>query len=148
MNEPLKYALKILGIKDYFEAEIREKLSARFGEEEAAEVIGKLRGYGYINDERAASNYISRKLRSGYGPYYIKDKLFQRGMETDAEEIQKIAEKDGIDMEATLLRLSERYKDKNGDPAKNFAKCISFLTGRGFSTGLCFRILKKGDFEK
>lgn len=148
MDEPLKYALKILGVKDYFTCEIREKLTGRFGDESAEETIAKLNEYGYLNDERATKNYISYKLRSGYGPYYIKEKLFQRGMETDISTINEVAVSENVDMDAIIRKLSERYKGKKGDARKNYLKCVSFLMGRGFPTGLCFKILQKGDFEE
>lgn len=148
MDEPLKYALKILGVKDYFTCEISEKLTSRFGEEQAEDTIAKLNGYGYLNDERVTKNYISYKLRSGYGPYYIKEKLYQRGIETDISTIDEVAVIENVDMEGIIGKLSEKYKGKKGDARKNYLKCVSFLTGRGFPTGLCFKILKKGDFEE
>lgn len=148
MNEPLRYALKILGIKDYFTAEIKEKLEARFSKNEAEETILKLDEYGYLNDEQTARNYISYKLRSGYGAYYIKEKLYRRGYEISKESVKMLAETEEIDLEAQIKKLAEKYKGKTGDPQKNYMRCISFLARRGFPTELCFKILKKGDFEK
>lgn len=148
MDEPLKYALKILGIKNYFIAEIKEKLTDRFSSEEADETILKLNEYGYLNDEQTAKSYISYKLRSGYGAYYIKEKLYRRGYEISTESVKTLAETEEIVLEEQIKKLAEKYKGKNGDPQKNYMRCISFLAGRGFPTGLCFKILKKGDFEK
>lgn len=148
MDEPLKYALRLLGIKDYFTCEIKEKLSTRFNDELADATIAKLNGYGYLNDERATKSYISFKLRSGYGPYYVKEKLYQRGVETDIAAINLVAISENIDTEEIIIKLSERYKGKKGNARKNYLKCVAFLTGRGFPSGLCFNLLKKGDFEE
>ena len=148
MNEGLKYALKILGVKDYFTAEIRNKVESRFGAEDAETTIKKLLEYGYLNDERVAKSYISYKLRSGYGVYYIKNKLFQRGYDADIAEIEQVCFSEGINVEELIEKLAEKYKNLKGDADKNFLKCVTFLINRGYPSDFCFKILKKGDFKK
>ena len=145
----LSYALKLLGVRDYFKNELFSKTAAKFGEIEASMAIEAIESYGWLNDEKTADNYIRIKLLSGYGPYYISGKLYEKGFSLSADEIIKKAEGAEIDLEAQIEKLAARYKGKStGDLYKDRAKCMRFLMNRGYPLQLCDKILTKGDFFK
>lgn len=147
-KDALSYAYKLIGMKDYFSGELYEKVSKKYNAEDAADVISRFSGLGYLNDERVAKSYISYKLRSGYGPYYIGNKLYAKGVTVTADEIMKIAADEDIDMESQIKRLADRYEiDKADDRYKQYAKCMTFLQNRGYPFGLCDKVIKKrGDY--
>lgn len=148
-KDALSYALKLLGIRDYFTEELRFKTARKFGEDEADKAVEALKGYGYLDDERAAANYIRLKLLSGYGPYYISGKLYERGCSVSAGDIIKKAGEEGIDLEEKIKSLAGRYMaGENPDPYKAWLKCMAFLRGRGYPGWLCDKTVKKGDFER
>lgn len=148
-KDALSYALKLLGIKDYFTEELRFKIARKYGDAEAENAVEALNGYGYLNDGRAAENYIRSKLRSGYGPYYISGKLYERGYAVSAGDIMKKAEAEEIDLEEQVRSLAGKYTvPENADPYKAWVKCMAFLQNRGYPGWLCNKIVKKGDFER
>ena len=103
---------------------------------------------GFIDDERTAYNYIRAKLKSGYGPYYISNKLYLKGCHKDISYIEEVAEKENINMEEYILKYSRRYiKKESGDPYKDYIKCMNFLKNKGYAPSVVMQIIKKEDFE-
>lgn len=145
--KPYSYGLKLLGIRDYFSHELRKKIAAKFGDDEADIAAAELLRRGFLDDERAAYNYARSKLLSGYGPYYIKAKLYEKGYMADTEYIDEIARKENIDTAGLIIKISERYKGRKGDAYKKYLKCASYLSGRGYSRELITDTIKKEDFE-
>ena len=148
-DKGLSYAIKLLSIRDYFTEEIRKKITQKMGSNEIAnEVIEKLNEMGYLNDERVAYNYSRYKLSSGYGPYYISNKLCEHGYPKDVSFVESIAEKEDIDLEKFIRDYSKKYiKEDSEDPYKDYVKCANFLKNKGYSMDLIMNILNKGDFE-
>ena len=72
----LSYAYKLLSMRDYFKNELYEKIEKKCGSLEAEKAVAEMEQAGCIDDERTAYNYIRAKLKSGYGPYYISNKLY------------------------------------------------------------------------
>ncbi len=143
----LNYAYKLLSSKDFFKDELYKKIDKKFGYEEAERVVAYLEELGYINDEKVAYNYIRYKLKSGYGPYYISNKLYLKGYHKDISFIEEVAEKENIDMDEYILRYSKRYIKENSDePYKDYIKCINFLKNKGYSHNRIMNIVKKEDF--
>ena len=148
-GDALSYCLKLLGLRDYFKEELLFKATVKYGESEAIKAVKAIEGYGYLNDERAADNYIRSRLLSGYGPYYISGKLYEKGYGLSVEEIIKRAEAHQIDIEEQIRKLAEKHSfKKSGNAYEDWAKCMRFFINRGYPRQLCDRILKKEDFER
>lgn len=146
-KDAVSFALKLLETKDYFAEELRFKTACRYGNAEADKVIDALKSY--LDDEKVAENYIRSKLLSGYGPYYISGKLFERGYSISVDDILKKADEEDIDVEAEIKKLAKKHMaGRLSDPYKAWQKCMAFLHGRGYPGWLCEKVIKKGDYEK
>ncbi|CAM0117717.1 regulatory protein RecX [Rhabdochlamydiaceae symbiont of Dictyostelium giganteum] len=76
-----KTALRLLGIKNRSQEELRQKLLAKgFPLSEINGIIQKLVDLGYIQDENTTKTRFQMYLNRGYGPRYIKIKLKQQGL--------------------------------------------------------------------
>lgn len=146
----ITYTIKLLSIKDYFEKELFIKVAKKFDEKSAKDAINIAKNYGYIDDERVAKNYIRSRLISGYGPYYICHKLYEKGYNTTVDYIENIAVKENINMEKYILKIVATYKNKKSDDYyKLYSKCMNYLiNSRGYSIDLCKKLIDVGDFEK
>lgn len=144
----LKYAYKLLSIRDYFKNELYSKIENKFGNEEAENTISEIEKLGYIDDEKVAYNYTRAKLQAGYGPYYITNKLYLKGCFKDISYIENVAEKEKIDMAEYIIKFSKRYIiEKSKDSYKCYIKCINFLKNRGYSPSMVMDIINKEDFK-
>lgn len=144
----VSYAYKLLSMRDYFKNELYEKIEKKCGSLEAEKAVVEMEQAGYLDDERTAYNYIRAKLKSGYGPYYISNKLYLKGCNQDISFILEVAEKENIDINEIILKYSKRYiKKESDDPYKDYIKCINFLKNKGYAPSDVMQIIKKEDFE-
>ncbi len=147
-SNSISYAYKLLSMRDYFRQELFDKIEKKYGIIEAEKVIQEMENMGYINDERTAYNYVRSKLKSGYGPYYISNKLYLIGCQKDISFIDYVAEKEDIDYSLYIKKYMVRYvKENSDDPYKDYVKCINFLKNKGYSPSYVMTIIKKEDFE-
>lgn len=144
----LSYAYKLLSMRDYFKNELYDKIEKKCGSLEAEKAVAEMEQAGFLDDERTAYNYIRAKLKSGYGPYYISNKLYLKGCHKDISDIEEVAEKENISMEEYILKYSKRYiKKESDDPYKDYIKCLNFLKNKGYAPSVVMQIIKKEDFE-
>ncbi len=63
----LEHALKLLARRERTAHQLRERLATRFGNDSAAieEVLARLSGAGYLDDERYARNWVRRRIDRG-----------------------------------------------------------------------------------
>ncbi|KAA8996187.1 recombination regulator RecX [Affinibrenneria salicis] len=150
MNKPLNYAMKVLSVRDYSEAEIRRKLAAYLFsaadksapedddelsraqmQDEIERAVEYCRQNDWINDRRYALRYVHSRSRKGYGVQRIRAELGLKGVEK-ATISATLAECD-IDW----CRLARDAAEKKfGLPLpvdwKEKAKLQRFLLSRGF----------------
>ena len=76
-----KRALKILGSRNFSEAEMVKRLVGKGeSQENSEEAVSWLVELGYVNDENYASLIVEHYSNKGYGMARIKDELFRRGI--------------------------------------------------------------------
>lgn len=96
-------------------------------------IINQLTKDGLLNDQTYAQRYIEEQSQYGdKGPYVIKQKLLQKGI--DKQLIEEAL--DGIDFSASLEKLTEKLVKKYGHrlPTKALEqKIIQSILNRGFS---------------
>lgn len=96
-------------------------------------IINQLTKDGLLNDQAYAQRYIEEQSQYGdKGPYVIKQKLLQKGI--DKQLIEEAL--DGIDFSASLEKLTEKLVKKYGHrlPTKALEqKIIQSILNRGFS---------------
>jgi len=75
------YAIRLLGRREYCEAEIRNKFRQREYPPNCVEhVITQLKDGGYLSEERFAAGFLSSRLRKGEAPWLAARKAQQRGV--------------------------------------------------------------------
>ncbi len=126
--------------------QVRQKLyELEMWPDAVEEIISKLITENFINEERFAKAYASGKFRHlKWGRIKVKQGLKQHGLSEYC--IKKgLAEIDGEEYEATILKLIERklptFKDKN--PLLKQQKMLRFLMGKGFEADIVLALLKK-----
>jgi len=139
----VEYAARVLAKKDYSEKELRKKVAEHFGEEEAEATIEKLKGYGYLNDERYRDMFIASRIRSGYGPFRISGDLYEKGLDDSLEDLDEICEKSHIDRHEILRENVSKYlsKMRTDDLYKEKQKCIAYFYRKGHSIDDVKRII-------
>ena len=134
-NEKIRnYMYYLLGIKDYTEKELKNKVYNKFeniDEENLKEIIDYLKECNYIDDKEYCRIYIRQKFNSGYGWSRIKgDLIYKKEIK---EEIFK-EEYHSYDWFESAKEIKERrYKDKKFEDYKEKKKAINYLLRRGFS---------------
>lgn len=145
-SEILEYAYRLIGRKDYSEAEIRRKFKSRFpdGTGFFDSVIHKLKDYRYIDDAKFFTQYVRSKAVAGYGPHYIRYKLKDKGIYESKEKIEALINKD-FDQFTLMKELVQRkrYSKKKYDPYQIKKKYFDFLLRRGFDTSLIRKVLQE-----
>lgn len=134
-------------MRNHFREELYNKVKNKFDEKTAVEVTATLEEMGYLNDEVTVESYIRQKLLSGYGPYYISNKLYEKGCQKDISFIEDVAYKENIEMSEYIKRYVQRYvKENSSDPYKDYVKCLNFLKNKGYSLTLIRENVRKEDF--
>lgn len=150
MNKPLRYAMNVLSVRDYSEAEIRRKCAAYLYKSESAEAedeavdvtaraaaedveaaIAYCKEHGWLDDARYARRYISSRSRKGYGVQRIKMELSQKGI--DKTILATALDESDIDWCALAKSVVERkFGHPLSDEWKDKVKHQRYLLYRGF----------------
>lgn len=137
------YALTLLSKSFKTEKQIKDKMKTKgFEEEYINKAIDMMKDYGYINDTRYATSYVSDTVAfTKMGKNKIKNKLYEKGVNKDTiNDVLNELVDDEQQFEAALVIASKKFKSlKDIDKHKKNQKLISFLQYRGFS----FDIIKK-----
>lgn len=137
------YALTLLSKSFKTEKQIKDKMKLKgFEEEYINKAIDMMKDYGYINDTRYATSYVSDTVAfTKMGKNKIKNKLYEKGVDKDTiNDVLNDLVDDDQQFEAALALASKKFKSlKEPDKRKKNQKLTSFLQYRGFS----FDIIKK-----
>ena len=141
-------AYRLLALRAHSEKELRAKLlAAGFGEGLVAEVIGKCRELGYLDDGKYARQR-TRELAVNRlaGDRRIAADLRERGIaenlvrEAIAQIRQEFSEEDAL---ARIVRKRSKGREVVGMDEKERVRMARNLMGRGFSPGLVFKMLNQ-----
>lgn len=134
-NERIRnYIYYLLGIKDYTEKEIKDKVYNKFEnieEENFQEIIKYLKECKYLDDKEYCITYIRNKYSAGYGWIRIKSELiYKKEVKEDIfkEEYHKYDW-----FESAKETKEKKYKDKKFEDYKEKQKAMNYLLRRGFS---------------
>lgn len=153
MRELYSCALKMLNRKDYFESELTESLRKKFGSRysnaEYEEVIELLKNERYIDDNRSFKEFVRWKAESGYGPYYMKERLYHKGVAKSGSQIEECLEELEINLDEVIKNLIGKYRRTRSKTGADFYKsCLTWLQGRGFAINQCIKLLKEVDKDE
>ena len=125
-------AVYFVSIKDRTIKEMRDKLIDKgYDDDEIENAIDKMLYYGYLNDKKYASLYISCN-KGKKGKKLITNELISKGI--DKEDIQDAFEVADLD-EASVVKAiyDRRFKDMDIEDPKTRRKITSYFLRRGFS---------------
>jgi regulatory protein len=142
-------ALRLLGRRDHSVEELRLKLSHRqFDVNDIDTCLRELCRLNYLNDERCADFFARQLHQRGYGPAYMRQVLFSKGLA--AELIERAIQ--GYDLEQaqlTACRAVLNKKLRNLGSRENFQEAkhalYRFLINRGFSARVVQCVLNEAE---
>ncbi len=145
-----EYALRALGGRAHSISELREKLRRRAErEEDAGEVLSRIKQMGYLDDRRFAQSYASWRLeRDGFGRSRVLRELRQKRVAPAvADEAVKHAYSRTDEVQLIEDFLERKYrktplKPYLSDP-RHLASAYRKLRLAGFSSGNAIRVLKQ-----
>jgi regulatory protein len=134
-------ALDFLSRRDYSYRELFTKLLKYTEDTEAVkEVLTQMVEQKYLNEERYIENYINAKSQK-FGAQRIKYQLMNKV--ADQELVNNIYQQAAIDEFTTAQSIwLRKFHGKRPENAKEKAQQIRFLSGRGFSLEIIFRIIQ------
>ena len=126
-----QYLGYLLSLKDYPSFVLKKKLVEKLISTKVQDLaLAKCMEKGFVNDQRYLQNKISSLFNKGYGPYYIRHKLFYLGWTQDVDMSSYIT----IDMQKEKIKEISFLK-------KDLKKAAKFLERRGFDRKLIFDTL-------
>ena len=131
--EMTNIAYGLLAKREHSAAELRNKLKQKeFAEDEIELLLKKLQQANLQSDSRYAESLIRSRVNRGYGPRYIEQELFHKGVCSDtASAVLKEMAIDWFDVANDSYQKKYRLKPIHDDKEK--AKRMRFLQYRGFS---------------
>lgn len=134
----LKYkGMQILSRRMISEKDLRRKLSAeRRSPAIRDEAMAQLKRYGFFDDSRYAAAFIRSQMARGVkSRLYLKQKLWEKGIDKEIAERAIETELEGFDEKDAVMELAKKklrsLKRLPADKTRN--RLISFLRGKGFS---------------
>ncbi|WP_457640089.1 regulatory protein RecX [Persephonella sp.] len=122
MKEAVSYALKLLSRRDYFEAELRQKLLMKgFDDSTVEQTVNYLKEQSLLNDEKLIERYREKAVQKGKSSAYIRSKLYRKGVSDIGLSFEE-------ELESALNLLKNKYRK-----GKNYPDVVKFLKNRGFS---------------
>lgn len=129
--------MQILSRRMISERDLRQKLSAeRRSPAIRDEAMAQLKRYGFYDDSMYAAALIRSQMARGVkSRLYLKQKLWEKGIDKEISERAIKTELEGFDEKSAVMELAQKkFKTLRHlpiDKARN--RLISFLKGKGFS---------------
>jgi len=140
------YAIRLLGRREYCEAEIRNKFRQRECPPDCMErVIAQLKDGGYLSEERFAAGFLRARLHRGEAPWLAARKARRKGA-------QDVAIQDALDeIEATFDAFTAccsllNRRDPQGlrfVDERVWQRQARYLRNKGYDTATILRCLNK-----
>lgn len=131
-------ALKRLGRRECTAKDIeRHLLSKGVSTEVALRVVADLVSATYISDERYSKMLVREQAQRGKGPRVILQKLKEKGVKIELEQVKVLSQELGItsELEAARAILERKYPTALSD-RKVANRAFQALLRRGFSYGV------------
>lgn len=129
------YALYLIEFRDRTEKELREKLTAKgYSEEQIEETVEFLKNYGYIDDKRYASHFISDAINlKKWGKIRIRTELLRKGVDREAVEFAIEDAFAETDDDRVLNEMKKRFSNSDFSNMKERTRIFNFFMRRGFT---------------
>lgn len=136
---PYDRAVRLLAARPHFRAELKAKLAQRgYPEEETGAALDRLAAEGYLDDVRAARDFVAHRLeQKSEGRLRLKAELVRRGALEEAV-AAALAEVPEDDLEAAREAAAQWARSHRPDPAA----LARHLARKGFSHRAIFAVSK------
>lgn len=135
-GSPLAAALRLLGRRAFFRAELGERLIGKGFEAGDVELaLDRCSELGYLDDRAAAERFVElRAGEKGWGPRRLRAELARRGVDGElAAEVARLEGERLASALATAVRLIERrWPQRWWRVGRQRARMVSSLVSRGF----------------
>jgi len=137
-NDLIKFALKLLSVRDYFSCELIKRLKKKDDSIENIEkVIDYLNKFKYLNDVAVLERYAQEIFKKQKGINYLKKKLYDKGCAelVSGSDLSVVYSKE---MEKTAAR-------KMATSMKSYTveKIVGRMKSRGFSSDVIYEIFEE-----
>ena len=137
-NDLIKFALKLLSVRDYFSCELIKRLKKKDDSSQNIEkVMEYLNKYKYLNDVSTLKKYAREIFEKQRGINYLKKKLYDKGC-------AKLVS--GADLSAVYSKEMEKTAArKMAEAMKSYTieKIVSRMRSRGFSSDVIYEIFEE-----
>jgi len=140
------YAIRLLGRREYCEAEIRNKFRQREYHPDCVErVITRLKDGGYLSEARFAAAFLRSRLRKGEAPWLAARKARQKGVKDAA--IEDVL--DGIETAFDGFSACRALLDRRDPRGLRFTdnrvwqRQARYLRNKGYDTDTILRCLNE-----
>ncbi len=137
-----RIGMDFLARREHSEQELRRKLKARAGDDDAVEVVlRQLKDERLQSDERFTEAYVHHRVNAGIGPLKIRYELRQKGI--DESLADAILEPMAEQWESMMRRQRQRkYGEVIPATYAERMKQARFLQNRGFSPESVMRLFR------
>lgn len=128
-------ALDLLSRRNHCKRELVQKLIRNTSKDIAEQVVQKVEGLGFINEEEYAKTYASElSVRKGMSPFRIKQELLKKGLDREIVDytVQEL-DTDNKQCIISLLNTKFAYRDLNN--VKELKRTINALIRLGYQYG-------------
>lgn len=145
-------AMELLGMRDHAIEELRRKLrDRRYDRALIDQTIDRMIEFRYLDDTRFAERMAASLMRQGWGPYRIKQKLQERGLDRDLvdDTMQAIDDEDEASDEAEGVwvvcardQFTSKFRCEPGElEREDRDRAFRHLQYRGFSGATIIKVL-------
>ena len=146
-NPAYAKALRLLGRRDHFRAELAEKLRNKgFDDDEIERALDRLVELDLIDDERLAGRFAElRAVDRGWGRHRLEMELRKRGVDRHLAERASRLDDELMNqaMQNALRRVAARAKEGWWRLPEGRARLVKSLIGRGFATDQAYEAIAR-----
>ncbi|MDQ6976647.1 MAG: regulatory protein RecX [Ghiorsea sp.] len=147
-QEAFKSAVRILGMREHNEHELREKLSKKNYDEIVLDhVIELLKHYDYLSEARYAEAFLRYRLEKGETPWFAAQKARQKGAEPVALKLALEAAEQGFDAWSACKDVLDK-RDPMGSykyDKRLWQRQMRYLQHKGYDITTILQVMKNED---
>jgi len=146
--EAYKSAVRFLGIREYNEHELREKLKSKAYDDIIIDgVIELLKQYDYLNESRYAETFIRSRLKKGETPWFAAQKAGQKGAEPVALKLALEQAEQGFDAWSACKDVLDK-RDPTGlykQDKRLWQRQMRYLQNKGYDMQTILQVMNNED---
>ncbi len=141
-------AVRLLGIREHNEQELREKLSQKHYDAMIIDdVIEQLKQYDYLNEYRYAETFLRSRLNKGETPWLAAQKARQKGAEQGALKLALEDAEQGFDAWAACKAVLDK-RDPMGQYKQDkrmWQRQMRYLQNKGYDINTILQVMNNED---